>query len=41
MYVYKIENLINHKQYIGQSTYESEDTKNYFGSGKLIKYETS
>lgn len=34
-YIYKITNLINNKQYIGQHASEIFDNK-YFGSGKLL-----
>lgn len=36
MYIYKITNLVNNKIYIGQSKRKEIDTKEYFGSGKLI-----
>lgn len=37
MYIYKIQNKINNKIYIGQSTKSINDSKEYFGSGILIK----
>jgi group I intron endonuclease len=37
MYIYKIENKINGKIYIGQSIYIPDNTKKYMGSGLLIK----
>lgn len=37
MYVYKIKNKKNNKVYIGQSTKSINDSKEYFGSGVLIK----
>lgn len=38
MYVYKIENKINNKVYIGQSIKSINESKSYYGSGKLIQY---
>ena len=37
MYIYKIENKINGKVYIGQCTKSITESKNYYGSGKLIQ----
>ena len=37
MYIYKITNLLNNKVYIGQSSFNWEDTLNYYGSGTLIE----
>jgi hypothetical protein len=37
MYIYKITNLVNGKMYIGQSSKVVEESKNYYGSGLLIK----
>lgn len=37
MYIYKIENKINNKIYIGQCIKPINDSKEYFGSGILIK----
>jgi group I intron endonuclease len=36
MYIYKITNNINNKQYIGLYTKRVEESTNYYGSGKLI-----
>jgi len=36
MYIYKITNKINSKQYIGLYTKTVEESTNYYGSGKLI-----
>tara|TARA_Y100001938_G_scaffold131676_1_gene189067 strand:- start:1629 stop:2450 length:822 start_codon:yes stop_codon:yes gene_type:complete len=38
MYIYKITNLVNGKVYIGLKTSSVEDSIDYYGSGKLIKY---
>jgi len=37
MYIYKIENKLNGKVYIGQSTKSVDDSDDYYGSGKLIQ----
>lgn len=37
MYIYLTQNLVNGKIYIGQSTKDSEKSKNYLGSGARIK----
>jgi group I intron endonuclease len=37
MYIYKIENRINNKIYIGQSTKPIKESDDYFGSGILIQ----
>ena len=36
MYIYKVTNIINNKIYIGLSTHQAENTKDYLGSGVLI-----
>jgi len=36
-YIYKITNVINNKIYIGQRKGLPNETKNYYGSGKIIK----
>lgn len=37
MYIYKITNLINGHCYVGLKTSDVEQSKNYYGSGKLIQ----
>jgi len=37
MYIYLVQNNINGKIYIGQSSKDSMKTRSYYGSGKIIK----
>ena len=37
MYIYLIKNKINDKRYVGQTIRKINESKDYFGSGKLIK----
>ena len=38
MYIYKITNNINGKEYIGYKTKTVNESKNYYGSGIIIKH---